>query len=74
VLRPEAMELINDISTNSDILVSATHINLQLGEQEQTRIIIHSQLNGDQKELLGHFVSKRNLKLVECPHDVWMIY
>jgi hypothetical protein len=71
-LRPEAMELLNDISTSSDLLVSATQINLQLGEGKQTKIIIQSSLDVFQKELLSHFVRERNLKLVECQNNVWV--
>jgi hypothetical protein len=74
MLRPEAMELINDISTSNDLFALVTTINLQLGEQKQTRIIIQSNLDIFRKELLFHFVSKRNLKLVECPNNVWVIY
>ena len=74
MLRFEAMELISEISTSSDLLVSATQINLQLSEEKQTRIIINSVLDEQQKELLAFFVNKRNLKLVECPHNVWVIY
>ena len=74
MLRFEAMELITEISTSSDLLVSATQINLQLSENKQTRIVINSALDEPQKELLSFFVSKRNLKLIECPHDVWVIY
>ena len=74
MLRSNAMELLNELTTTSDILYSSTQISLHLNENNQTTLLIRTALDDYQKELLAFIVNKRELKLVECPHNVWMIY
>jgi hypothetical protein len=74
MLRPEALDLLNELTTTSDILHSATHINLYLAKDGQTRMIVHTELDFEQRELLRFLVNKRNLKLLESPNSVWTIY
>ncbi len=74
MLRPEAIELMYELSTTTDLLTSATHINLQAYPDNQTRLIFHSMLDFEQRELLRHLVKEKNFKLVECTNNVYIIY
>ena len=72
--RLEAMELLNEITAcNPDLISQATRISLHFGEKLETRIIIKTELDETQREMLENIVAQRNLKLVYSS-NVWVIF
>ncbi len=73
LLRSEAIHLLNEITNTTDVLSQATHISLHIQEKD-TRIMFHSNIDFEQKQLLEHLVTQGKHKIVQCSSDVWMIY
>lgn len=77
LLRNTAIILLNEITTNyPELLASASHISLQLSEGD-TRLIIKSTVDFEQKTALLRIFRDKGLKVVDCPSDydtMLMIY
>ncbi len=66
LLRNVAVQLLNEITTTyPELLASASHISLQLSEGD-TRLIIKSNVDFEQKCALLDILSGKGLKVVDC--------
>ena len=69
MLRLTAIQLLNELTTNyPELLQTATHISLQLSEGD-TRLMIKSRLDFEEKTALLGILSGKGLKVVDCPSD-----
>jgi hypothetical protein len=69
VLRAQAIALLYEItSTYPELLDSTYHISLNLYEGD-TRMIIKSKMDFEQKTALLSILSGKGLKVVDCPND-----
>jgi hypothetical protein len=69
LLRDRAIRLLNEITTTyPELLASVSHISLQLSEGD-TRLIIKSRVDFEQKSALLSIFSDKGLKVVDCPSD-----
>lgn len=61
--------LLNEIATTyPELLASTSHISLQLSEGD-TRMILKSRMDFEQKTALLGILSGKGLKVVDCPND-----
>ncbi len=69
LLRNQAISLLHEITTTyPDLLASATHISLQLSEGD-TRLILKSRIDFEQKTALLSVFSGKGLKVIDCPSE-----
>jgi len=78
MLRLAAIQLLNELTTvYPELLQTATQINLQLSEGD-TKIMLKSNLDFEQKTALKGILSGKGLKVVDCPSNnyetILMIY
>ena len=74
MLRNMAVALLYEITTvYPEVLASSTHISLQLSEGD-TRLIIKSSLDFEQKTILERIIADKGYKIVDCSNGVWVIY
>jgi hypothetical protein len=77
VLRNTAITLLNEITTTyPELLASASHISLQLSEGD-TRLIIKSPLDFEQKTALLNIFRDKGLKVMDLPSEfdtIFVIY
>lgn len=74
MLRNEALSLLNEIvTTYPELLDSCTHMSLNLQEGD-TRLIIKSAFDFEQRNALMGIIKGKGFKVVECSRDVWLIY
>jgi hypothetical protein len=74
MLRNQAVTLLHEITTvYPELLACSTHISLQLSEGD-TRLIIKSDLDFEQKTALEKVIASKGFKVVDCSAGVWVIY
>ena len=78
MLRLAAIQLLNELTTvYPELLQTATQINLQLSEGD-TKIMLKSNLDFEQKTALKGILSGKGLKVVDCQNNnyetILMIY
>jgi hypothetical protein len=78
MLRLAAIQLLNELTTvYPELLQTATQINLQLSDGD-TKIMLKSNLDFEQKTALKSILSGKGLKVVDCPSNnyetILMIY
>jgi hypothetical protein len=78
MLRNSAIQLLNELTTvYPELIQTATHISLQVSEGD-TRLMLKSNLDFEQKTALKGILSGKGLKIVDCPSNnyetILMIY
>ena len=69
MLRFAAIQLLNELTTvYPELIQTATHISLQLIEGD-TRVMIKSQLDFEQKTALLGILNGKGLKVIDCPSN-----
>ncbi len=71
--RSEAMEFLHEICGSLGIFSDVAYISLQQNDGD-TRIVLQSRLDEMQKNILLSTTKKRNLRAIERPNNIWMIY
>lgn len=74
LFRSQAVECFREIVNSPIISVNVCHVSFHAYSADEVKITISSALSQESINALYDIANNRNLKVVKCPKDYWVIY